>query len=120
MILKKISQQQESGKNFLGGRVNANAPICTHRDLHLQEDFTYEATNFENIACFFQCGTIRVKNLLVTNTEILDFEINFYQQYYTCMHISSSQNLIGLIQSTLDTSNFKGLGKICRVISSSR
>ena len=24
------------------------------------------------------------------------------------------------IQSTLDTSNFKGLGKICRVISSSR
>ena len=57
---------------------------------------------------------------VISNTRCLD----------TCRYVVVQMSGLGLkvtgqldiwhLQSTLDTSNFKGLGKICRVISSSR
>ena len=41
-----------------------------------------------------------------------------FETYCLAQSVVSQFGIV--IQSTLDTSNFKGLGKICRVISSSR
>ena len=60
-------------------------------------------------------GTTNVMIRYVEVQQVLVTEIYHDKQYNVGHNKCYDQ-----VQSTLDTSNFKGLGKICRVISSSR
>ena len=59
-------------------------------------------------------------SLIQAHTGALQPLINGKECYIVIVIYLSYKHKQFQIQSTLDTSNFKGLGKICRVISSSR